>query len=91
VVLYVCETWSLILREEYRLGVTDVFWDAVLCDSGQNRRFGEHITSIFRFLRVIGFHNCVTMKPQGTKSQKISIIDTAVKTSENKVLQPYID
>jgi hypothetical protein len=26
----------------------DVFWDFLQCGSGYNRRFGEHITSIFR-------------------------------------------
>jgi hypothetical protein len=40
VVLYWCETWSLTLREEHRLGVNGVFWDVTPCGSCKNRRFG---------------------------------------------------
>jgi hypothetical protein len=41
VVLYRCETWSLTLREKYRLRVKNgVFWDVMPCGSCKNRRFG---------------------------------------------------
>jgi hypothetical protein len=41
VVLYGCETWSLIFREEHKLRVKNgVFWDVTPCDSCKNRRFG---------------------------------------------------
>jgi hypothetical protein len=41
VVLYGCESWSLIVREEYILRVKNgVFWDVAPCGSCKNRRFG---------------------------------------------------
>jgi hypothetical protein len=90
VVLYGCETWSLALREEHRLRVTNAFWGI----RPRGSSFVEHIASVFR---VLGLHICVTVESllislliegyyvgpkNGVIPQKALVINTAVKTSQ---------
>jgi hypothetical protein len=54
--------------------ITDAFWDFVQCSSSSKRRFGGRIVSI-----------SIETQQQGTKSQKATTIDTAVKASQRTV------
>jgi hypothetical protein len=54
--------WTIRVPEHFK-AKRDALGDFVPCGSGQNRPFVEHIASIFRvFLKVMGFHSCVTVE-----------------------------